>query len=562
MKFPLTIAVLAALLLMFRWAFLPHGRLPRFRVAITKIRLRLRLHPGRGFATVFELWLRWSRFASFRQSRRARPSLPVWQRMRHSATHSVFLGRAQYFHGLRLAIQEHLTIFGPPRVGKSGFLARVILRYRGAIVSTSTKPDMFSLTSGIRARRGPVCIFNPQKIGGNKAASTIRWNPIAGCDDPSVAIRRAQAFTEAVGTEGTEDNNFWAEQAANQMRALLCAAALDGKDFRAVAHWILSGLTQEAETILLSHGRISWAATVAQMRGKAEKTTATIRLVLTTAVAFMADPTLAECVLPDNGTGFGIGQFLREEGTLYLIGESRGQSSPIAPLFAGIVSEIHWTATQLGSAMRGARLDPPVALVLDEVTQIVPIPLPSILADSGGRGIQIITACHGISQLKGRWKDAGARAVLDTSNQLFLPGILDPETLDMASKLCGQAAFKEHGDDKTGRHPVAPPELIRQLPAKRGLVLRGSAAPVIARLPMAWRDWRYLLARLRRQDVARLTPVPALAAIDLPALPYDPADIEPEGAGSELLPDLTGATAASASGNGHSDSGTSYPWSA
>jgi type IV secretion system protein VirD4 len=101
--------------------------------------------------------------------------------------------------------------------------------------------------------------------------------------------------------------------------------------------------------------------------------------VLTSAIAFMADPALAECVLPGEGGGFDIEQFLRQQGTLYLIGESRGQSTPIAPLFAGLVSEIHWTATQLGSAMRGARLDPPLALVLDEVTQIVPIPLPSIL---------------------------------------------------------------------------------------------------------------------------------------------------------------------------------------
>ena len=52
----------------------------------------------------------------------------------------MFIGRAQYRHGLRLAIQEHLTIFGPPRTGKSGFLAKIILRYQGAVVSTSTKP--------------------------------------------------------------------------------------------------------------------------------------------------------------------------------------------------------------------------------------------------------------------------------------------------------------------------------------------------------------------------------------------------------------------------------------
>ena len=555
MKIPLAIAAIGLFLLAFRWALLPSGRVPRFRVMVTRLRLRLRLHPGRGYATVLELWLRWSRFASFRQSRRARPSLPVWRRVWHPAEHSVFIGRAQYRHGLRLAIQEHLTIFGPPRTGKSGFLAKIILRYQGAVVSTSTKPDMLALTSGVRSAWGPVFVFNPQHIGGPMATSTIRWNPVAGCQDASVAIRRAQAFCEAVSTEGTEDNSFWTEQAANQLRALLCAAALAGADLRAVAHWILSGQTQDAEEILLASGRGAWAATVAQMRGKAEKTTATIRLVLTTAVAFMADPALAECVLPGPGGGFDIATFLRQQGTLYLIGESRGQSTPIAPLFASLVSEIHWTATQLGSAMKGARLDPPLALVLDEVTQIVPVPLPSILADSGGRGIQIITACHGLAQLRARWREHGARAVLDTSNQLFLGGILDPDTLEMASKLCGQAALRERGEQKTARHPVAPVEVIRQLPARRALLLRGSAAPVIAHLPMAWHDRRYLAARLRGLEIAPLLPVPAVAERDLPVRPYTQADIEAEAAGGALVPDLVGAP-----GDDGDIRDDSYPW--
>ena len=40
-----------------------------------RIRLHLRLHPGRGFATAFGLWLRWGRFAALRRSGRIRRSL-------------------------------------------------------------------------------------------------------------------------------------------------------------------------------------------------------------------------------------------------------------------------------------------------------------------------------------------------------------------------------------------------------------------------------------------------------------------------------------------------------
>ena len=56
-------------LLGIRWCLFPHGRLPRFRVRYLRIRLLLRLHPGRGHASVAELWLRWGRFAMFRRSR-------------------------------------------------------------------------------------------------------------------------------------------------------------------------------------------------------------------------------------------------------------------------------------------------------------------------------------------------------------------------------------------------------------------------------------------------------------------------------------------------------------
>ena len=88
MKYFIVLAVFLLVLAGFRWCLLPHGRLPRFRVRHMRIRLRLRLHPGRGHATVGELWLRWGRFAAFRRSGRSRRSLPAWQRMRHPALYS------------------------------------------------------------------------------------------------------------------------------------------------------------------------------------------------------------------------------------------------------------------------------------------------------------------------------------------------------------------------------------------------------------------------------------------------------------------------------------------
>jgi len=555
-RFAIVLGAVLVLLAFARWAFVPPRHVPRWRVATMRLRIRLWLHPGRGFAWLPELWWRWGRLASFRESDRCRPGLSLWARALHPSAHSVFIGRAHYRHGLRAPIQENWTIVGRSRSGKSGWLAKVIIWFRGAVVSATTKTDLFMLTSGLRALSGrPVYVFNPQRLGGAAARSTVRFDPVPGCEDESVAMRRGAALTDAVRVQGTEDDGFWNDQAAAMMPALLCAAALGGLDLRAPCRWVLSGDTRDAERILRAHGRGTWADTIAQLRGEATKTGATVRMVLVAALKFMADPALAECALPGPDGGFDIGEFLCWQGTLYLIADQRSDTSPVAPLFACLVGEIHWVACQLGSGLRGGRMDPPLLLQLDEVTRICPIPVPALLADSGGRGITMMIACQGLAQLEERWGKAATRSVLDTSNQLYVSGIADPDTLKMASDLCDTATYRARGKDgEYADYPVATPGMIRRLPRRRALVLRGDCAPVITHLPMIWRDWRYRLARLRRRDVALLVPPAAAAEVaqDQPLAlgPFVPADLE--AADSDL------AAAVPAPRNGHVGNGNSH----
>jgi len=181
-----------------------------------------------------------------------------------------------------------------------------------------------------------------------------------------------------------------------------------------------------------------------------------------------------------------------------LIAEAVSEQAPVAPLFAAMATEIHYAAAQIGQASPAGRLDPPLLMGLDEVTQICPVPLPSWLADSGGKGIQIAAVVHGEAQLAERWGDHGRQIVLDTSSvKLFLPGITDTTTLKAASTLCGQASWKIQGQDHATRHDVATPDMIRQLPTAFALVIRSNCAPVITRLPQAWKNPAYRRARRR-----------------------------------------------------------------
>jgi type IV secretory pathway TraG/TraD family ATPase VirD4 len=210
-----------------------------------------------------------------------------------------------------MPLDEHAIVKSPPRGGETGWLAGVILHYPGPVISTTTKHDVFELTSGIRARRGPVHVFNPQGVG--NVPSTFRWNPLEGCQDPATAIRRADAFAQSVSQNGVGDAMFWASKASDYLRAYFHAAALEGLDLRYVVRWVSAADASEPEEILNDSPGAGqqWAAQLAELRGEANKTAQTIRMTMSRALAFLADPALAASVLP-----------------------LPGEDSPVAPLFA------------------------------------------------------------------------------------------------------------------------------------------------------------------------------------------------------------------------------------
>jgi hypothetical protein len=90
----------------------------------------------------------------------------------------------------------------------------------------------------------------------------------------------------------------------------------------------------------MAAGARQWALTLAELRSEAHKTAATVRMVMSRALAFTADPALAASVLPAPGEGFDIPAFLRDAGTVYLIAEATTEDAPVAPLFAAMVCTV------------------------------------------------------------------------------------------------------------------------------------------------------------------------------------------------------------------------------
>jgi type IV secretion system protein VirD4 len=301
------------------------------------------------------------------------------------------------------------------------------------------------------------------------------------------------------------------------LASLLHAAAIDGRTMHDVYEWAHGMNDAIAEQILADHPQAAsgWLGPIQEVR-RPGRTADSIRMTVTRALAWLADPAVEEATSPGAGGGFDVAEFVCGRNTLYMIGTGRDEA-PIAPLFRAFAEYVHDGAAFVGSLQPHGRLDPPLLMALDEVTQICPVPLPQWMADSAGKGILVVAICHGLAQLEARWDEPGARAIWDTAGiKVILGGVTDADTLDRISKLCGEVELKMHTrtrmeDGRRGRtviyqpFRVLPPELLRTLPEWRALVVRGNLSPIVVRLRMAWRRWDYRSAARHPMQLQRPT---------------------------------------------------------
>jgi type IV secretion system protein VirD4 len=482
----------------------------RNRSRALRWRIKLKLRPGPGYASLAELLVRWSRLAAFFHGRRARPGLAWAGRLTSRTTeYAVRLGRAQYFRCLYARLEDQVLVLAPQRTGKTGVIADRIVDHPGAVLATSTKADLLATTGADRARLGQVHVFNPQGVG--DVPSSLRWDMLGPCADLVMARRMAAWLTG--GAKGSGHGNIeWFEQKGEvALAGLLFAASVIGATIADVFRWVQLDGHQHAIAALSQHGTPEMLAVVRRMLAD-NRTAGSVRDTIELSLAWAAVPGLAEAVTPRPGDlVFDAETFALGRGTLYMIA-SGDEDSPVTPLFRALASYIHYQAGLTGTRTQTGRLDPPLLMAMDEVAVICPVDLPGMLADAAGKGILIMPVVHGVSQLEDKWGKPGAATIWATcGTKLLLPGISDPDTLDAVSKLCGTITTGIPPHDRPV--PVVPPELLRTLPNWHALVLRMNLQPVVVRLRPVWK-------RLERRFPLRyLRPRPVLAAFPGRALP-------------------------------------------
>jgi hypothetical protein len=515
-----------AVLLLLAGLFLRFTVFAGDRIRSIKWRIRLRMHPGPGFASFAELLFRWSRWAALHHGRRARPGLRLRHRLRSRTTdYAVRLGRGQWFRRAWARFEDQVLVMAAQRTGKSGIVADRILDHPGPVLATSTRADLYDSTAGARALRGPVHVFNPQGVG--SIPSSFAWDLLGPCKD-LVMARRMASWLKVPDISG--DLRWFQDKGDVALMALLWAAAVSGRTILDVYEWVqLHGHAKCLEVLATHPGSSRQMFAVAKRMFEENRTSGSIRDTADLTLSWAVLPGLAAAVTPAPGEGFSAADFTTSCGTLYLIAAG-DDDSPVTPLFRALASWVHHEAGLAGSRGPHKRLDPPLLMALDEVTQVCPVDLPVMLSDSAGKGVLIEAVCHSRSQLEQRWGKHGADTVWACSGtKILLGAISDPDTLEAASKLCGSVTT---GD---GKEAVVPPELLRMLPDWRALIIRMNLSPVVVKVRPAWRRLGYRFGR-HPLPVPRLAPADAAAFMAAVAPEPAPVPVSANGHGGQPGP--------------------------
>ena len=436
------------------------------------------------------------------RGRHARPSL-AGHRLPPAEKVGLLLGKEVTRGGkVWASVEDSLLVVGPPRSGKTvGLVVPIAQDAPGAVVSTSTRPEVARLAAPRRS--GPQWAFAPGSSGvmPDPRIVPLRWHPASGCEDPLIAITRSQALVAAgSGLGGSVSNaDFWAGSAAAVMRCYLHAAALDDRPVADMLAWAGSPRHPAPIAILERHAgaALGWAAELSTAAAD-PRLAANMWAGVARSLDCLRNPVIAAACSPGSADAWTPDDLFDDPGAaLWLYGDPSSQTS-VAPLIAGLVQAVIDTARRRAEASPGGRLDPPLALVLDEAANIAPLPdLPVLLSDGGGTGVTTTVVLQSLAQARGRWGEARANAMWDASTtKLILPGLAHADDLAAISRVVGEIEVKTTSRSRSGSgttdtegttwRPRWTPDDIRRLPKGHALVLSQRAPALEIRLSPHW----------------------------------------------------------------------------
>ncbi len=410
-------------------------------------------------------------------------------------------------HGWAWTGQERsMLVLGPSRSGKtSALVVPNVLAAPGAVVVTSTKPDVLRATAEARSTSGWCLAYDPtgslelphgvHRVGWSPVNAALEWR---GALEVSAAmVRTARGKHDGALAAGVEGH--WTERAAALLAPLLHAAALEELAMRDVLHWVdrhdgapaLRVLATQSGDGALSTDLLAGILSTEEREQSGIWSTASGVL-----AAYRSPGALASTRAPLlDADGF-----CADAHTLYVCAPS-AQQRLVAPLVVAMLTQVRDAAYRRsvdGTAPsarggRGAlgalgtpgtprsdadRGEHPVLFALDEVANIAPLPdLPAMVTEGPGQGLLTLACLQDLSQARARWGAEADAFVSIFGTTVVLGGIADMRTLEGLSALSGDFEVPSrtvgYTEGATGRQVSASDATVlrRRLPVD--LVARG-----------------------------------------------------------------------------------------
>ncbi|MGK2876716.1 MAG: type IV secretory system conjugative DNA transfer family protein [Nocardioides sp.] len=415
------------------------------------------------------------------------------------------LGRSAVPAGVDLWVPFDRTtgVYGPQGSGKTlDLLSPALLDAPGAALVTLTKPEDLYLTFETRrAGERPLAILDPFNLA--PGLPQLVWDPVAGCEDPMVAERRAKAFTAgtiggAVGRgSGDEAARFYAAEASKVLQAFFHAAALQGHTLDRLLTWVANPTNAaEPEEVLRIHPDAEplWDGLLrGALQGDQRTAGNTITTVQQALALFFQRSIRNRCVPSGSESATDIAALIEAGGTIYLIGRDDPYASA-SPLMTAVAEHVLDVALGLAMESPYGRLCPPMLACLDELPSTTPLPtLRTRMANERALGIAFIYAAQTWRQLVICYGEDEARTLFGLTNNIVAYGggkdiAFYRELSDLVgtTRVMRRNLTHQQGSRATTLFgadvPVLRPEEIRRLPERHALVLAESAKPFIAKL--------------------------------------------------------------------------------
>jgi hypothetical protein len=208
-----------------------------------------------------------------------------------------------------------------------------------------------------------------------------------------------------------------------------------------VHRWAGGGAALEAVRILRTHSlaRAGWSGELESVLHAHPERRDAGQTLIHRALECLGSVHIRDACVPARSDALSLESFIAEGGTLYVVGEPNEdpRTHPGAtPLLTALVSSVVEHGRRMAERSPSGRLDPPLALILDDVAALAPLPgLPDLLAEGAALGLPALAVLRSPEQSRDRWpgspwQRADTRLVLGPAAPSLFSQLPDAVCLD------------------------------------------------------------------------------------------------------------------------------------